>query len=141
MLVRRDWIVRMGGPGWSGKTHLRHPCLESLPRPVTWLGHLCHHVQHHHAVLEDVYSVALSARVSNQQLCEVLVGCRRLHSRLFNRGYPRIIVPMQADGICLVSQSNSPTQVPSSDCYNIGVSTSLPSTASVPRSSTPPTPP
>lgn len=99
----------MGCRGRSWQAHLRHPRLQPLPRAVAWLGHLCDHVQHHHAVLEDVDSVALPPCLSNQQLCEAVVGCRRLHCRLFNRSYLRILIPMQAHGICLVSRSKSQT--------------------------------
>lgn len=105
LLVRRDRIVRMGCQGWSGQTHLRHPRLESLPWAVTWLGHLCDHVQHYHAVLKDVDPVTLPPCIPNQQLCKTVVGCRRLHCRLFHRSYLRVLVSMQAHGICLVSRS------------------------------------
>ena len=65
---------------------------------------MCGHVQHHYAFLQDVNPIALPPCIPNQQLCQTMVGCRRLHSSLLSRSYIRISVPMQTDGICLVSR-------------------------------------
>jgi hypothetical protein len=103
MLARRDRIIPIRLQIRSWQAHLRPQCCRPLPQPVTRLGHLCNHVQHHHAILETLDLVALPPLVPNCQLRKTMVGCRRLYCCLLSRSYIRIMVPMPTYGVSLVS--------------------------------------
>lgn len=104
MLARRDRTIPIRLQVRSRQAHLRHYCRRPLPQSTTWLGCMCGHVQHHYAFLQVVNPIALPPCIPDQQLCQAMVGCRRLHSSILSRSYIRVLVPMQTNGICLVSQ-------------------------------------